>query len=82
MRFVYRTHEWLADHVSWIQYPKPQIRSVSGHAIGWRARWAHRPPMNRWLAVIAPMCIMLLPFVGVYLAIGWVIFLFAYFRRT
>lgn len=81
MRFVYRAHEWLADHISWVQYPKPRIRSISGHSVGWRARWDHRPPMNKAVAIFMPTFLMFLPYVGVYLAILSVVFLFAYFSR-
>ena len=77
-----RVHEWLADHISFVQYPKPRMRSVNGHAHGWRARWQARPPMNRLLALFLPSMMLFVPFVGVYLAVLTVIFLFFYFRRT
>lgn len=82
MRFIYRAHEWLADHVSFIQYPKPKVRSLSGHPYGWRVKWQTRPPMNRIFALCLPTMMLFVPYIGVYLAILSVIFLFAYFRRN
>lgn len=81
MGIVRRVHEWLADHISWIQYPRPRVRSLSGHPHGFRAKWAHRPPMNKPLAVCLPTILLFLPYVGVYLAIASILFLFAYFSR-
>lgn len=81
MDFVYRVHEWLADRVGWVQYPKPRIRSVSGHSHGWRLRWQMRRPMNRLFALCLPTLMLFVPYIGVYLAILSVIFLFAYFKR-
>ncbi|MCA8385371.1 hypothetical protein [Burkholderia multivorans] len=81
MKLAYRIHEWLADHVSWIQYPQPRIRSLSGHAHGWRVRWQTRPPMNRALALFLPTAMLFFPKIGVFLAIAAVIFLFVYFKR-
>jgi hypothetical protein len=81
MRFPFHIHEWLADRIDWLQYPKLRVRSLSGHPHGWRARWQARPPMNRALALCLPTMMLFVPYVGVYLAIGAVIFLFAYFRR-
>lgn len=81
MDFAYRVHEWLADHVRWVQYPKPRVRSVSGHAHGWRLRWQMRRPMNRIFALCLPTLCLFVPYVGVYLAILAVVFLFAYFKR-
>jgi hypothetical protein len=80
-RCVFRLHEWLADRISWVQCPKPRVQSLSGHAYGWRARWQGRPPMNRALALCLPTMLLFVPYVGVYLSIACVIFLFAYFRR-
>ncbi|MGF7001254.1 hypothetical protein P3T25_009647 [Paraburkholderia sp. GAS32] len=40
MRPLFRLHEWLADRFSWVQYPKPQVRSLSGHAYGWPGKMA------------------------------------------
>lgn len=82
MNPLFRVHEWLADHVGWIQYPKPRLRSLSGHSYGWRARWATRPHINRLFAVFLPTMMLFVPHVGVYLAIVSVIFLFFYFRRS
>lgn len=81
MRFVFRAHEWLADHISWVQYPKPRIQSQSGHAHGWWLRWQARPPMNKALAITAPIGLLFVPYFGVYASILWIVFLFAYFRR-
>jgi hypothetical protein len=77
-----RLHEWLADHISFVQYPKPRLKSQSGHLHGWRLRWHLRPPMNRLFAVFMPSMLLFVPYVGVYLAILAIIFLFFYFRRT
>jgi hypothetical protein len=82
MDLYFRAHEWLADRFSWIQYPKPRVRSVSGHLYGWRARWQTRPRMNRALALFLPTAMLFVPYIGVYLAILCVIFLFAYFRKN
>lgn len=82
MDFIYRTQEWLADRVSWVQYPKPRVVSLSGYATGWKLRWAMRKPMNRWIAVSLPTICLFVPYIGVYLAIACVIFLFAYFMKT
>lgn len=81
MSVLFRVHEWLADRISWIQYPKPQLKSVSGHAHGWRAQWQNRPPMNKALALCLPTMMLFVPYIGVFLAIGTVVFLFAYFKR-
>lgn len=84
MRFVYRVHEWLANHVSWVQYPnpKPKVKSLSGHAHGWRARWATRPIMSKSVAILTPIALALfVPYVGVYASILWIAFLFIYFKR-
>ncbi|WP_157378785.1 hypothetical protein [Burkholderia ubonensis] len=82
MGLAYRIHEWLADHISFVQYPKPRLRSLSGHSHGWRARWATRPHMNRLFAIFLPAMMLFVPHIGVYLAIVAVIFLFVYFRRS
>lgn len=34
MRLVTRVHEWLADNVSWIQYPN--VHLLPQRRIGWR----------------------------------------------
>lgn len=81
MDVIFRAHEWLADRFSWIQYPKPRVTSLSGHLHGWRARWAARPPMNKAVAICMPTAMLFVPYIGVFLAIASVIFLFAYFRR-
>lgn len=81
MNIVFRAHEWLADHISWIQYPKPRLRSVSGHPHGLRAWWAHRPALNKPLAICTPTLLLFVPYVGVYFSIAYVLFLFAYFSR-
>lgn len=81
MDWVYRTHEWLADHISWVQYPKPRVRSLSGHPFGFRAWWVNRPAMNKPLAICAPTILLFVPYIGIFLAIACVIFLFAYFNR-
>lgn len=81
MNLFFRAHEWLADRISWVQYPKPRVRSVSGHPHGWMLRWQLRPPMNRALALCIPTAMLFVPYVGVYLSILSVAFLFAYFRR-
>lgn len=81
MNFVFRVHEWLADHISWVQYPRPRMRTVSGHPHGLRARWAMRKPMNRGLAICLPTFLLFVPWVGVYLSVASVLFLFAYFSR-
>ena len=77
-----RMHEWLADHVSFIQYPKPRLRSLSGHSYGWRARWACRPHMNRLFALFLPTMMLFVPYIGVYLAVLAVVLLAFYFRRS
>jgi hypothetical protein len=82
MRTLFRAHEWLADRIGWVQYPKLRVRNLSGHAHGWRARWQARPPMNRALALVMPTACLFVPYVGVYLAIACVVFLFAYFWRS
>lgn len=82
MRPLFRIQEWLADRIGWVQYPKPRVRSLSGHSHGWRARWQARPPMNRALALVMPTACLFVPYIGVYLAILCVLFLFAYFRRV
>lgn len=82
MNLLFRVHEWLADHVDWIQYPKPRVRSLSGHAHGWKLRWQMRPPMNRLFALCLPSMMLFVPGIGVYLAVLTVIFLFFYFRRS
>ncbi|CAB3784313.1 hypothetical protein LMG28138_01784 [Pararobbsia alpina] len=81
MDFIYRAHEWLADRISWVQYPKPRVRSVSGHALGFKARWQTRPPMNKAFAICLPTLLLFVSDIGVYLSIASVIFLFAYFNR-
>ena len=81
MRISYRIHEWLADRISWVQYPKPRLRSLSGHPHGFRAWWAHRPPINRFVAIFGPTALLFVPWIGVYLTICSVLFLFAYFNR-
>jgi len=81
MDFRYKAHEWLADHVSWVQYPKPRVRSLDGYAMGWRLRWQRRPRMHRGLALILPTLCLFVPYIGVYLSICCVFFLIAYFRR-
>lgn len=81
MDFIYRTQEWLADRVKWVQYPKPHVRNHNGYATGLKLRWQMRKPMNRWLAFVLPTGCLFVPWVGVYLSIGCVIFLFAYFKR-
>lgn len=81
MDFVYRAREWLADRVSWVQYPKPRARSLSGYPTGWRLRWAMRPPMNKPVALCMPTLLLFVPDIGVYLSIVSAVFLFAYFRR-
>ena len=45
MKLTTRVHEWLADHISWVQYP--QVRAVSaGARVGpqWRVPmpWPYR----------------------------------------
>jgi hypothetical protein len=82
MDFVRHVHEWLADHISFIQYPKPRLKSLSGHKHGWHARWATRPPMNRLFAIFMPSMFLFVPYIGVYLAALAVVFLFFYFRRS
>lgn len=81
MDFVYRTHEWLADRISWVQYPKPRVMNHNGYATGWKLRWQMRKPMNRMVALLLPTACLFVPRIGVYLSIASVIFLFAYFRR-
>jgi hypothetical protein len=81
MDFFYRTHEWLAARISWVQYPKPRVRNHNGYATGWKLRWQMRKPMNRLFALFLPTMMLFVPYVGVYLAILSVIFLFAYFNR-
>lgn len=81
MDFVFRAQEWLADRVKWVQYPKPRVRNHDGYATGWRLRWQMRKPMNRWLAFCLPTLCLFVPYIGVFLAIGSVVFLFAYFSR-
>lgn len=34
MRLVTRAHEWLADHVSWVQYPN--VRAEHGRSLFWK----------------------------------------------
>lgn len=34
MRLVTRVHEWLADHVSWVQYPN--VRAEHGRSLFWK----------------------------------------------
>lgn len=82
MGLAFRVHEWLADHISWVNYPKPRVRSLSGHPHGWRLRWQMRPPIHRGVALLLPTACLFVPYVGVYLAILCVAFLFAYFRRN
>lgn len=77
-----RVHEWLADHISFIQYPKPKVRSLSGHQHGWRVRWATRPHMNRAVALFLPSMLLFVPYIGVYMAVLAIVFLFFYFRRS
>lgn len=79
MNVFFKAHEWLADHLTWIQYPKPRVRSLSGYPTGLRLRWARRPRMNRWLAFFLPTACLFVPHVGVYLAVVCAVFLFAYF---
>jgi hypothetical protein len=81
MRPLFRIHEWLADRIDWVQYPKLRVSSLNGHPHGWRARWQARPPMNRAMALCLPTAMLFVPYIGVYLAILSVVFLFAYFRR-
>lgn len=82
MGIAYRIHEWLADRVSFIQYPKPRVKSLSGHAHGWRARWAARPYMPRLFAIFMPSMFLFVPYIGVYMAVLTIVFLFFYFRRS
>lgn len=81
MDLIYRAQEWLADRVSWIQYPKPRVRSLSGHAHGWRLRWQLRPQIPTAVAMCLPTAMLFVPRVGVYLAITAAVFLFVYFKR-
>lgn len=48
MRLVTRAHEWLADHVSWVQYPN--VRAENGRSFGWKYEmpWYQR----MWLVVM------------------------------
>ena len=55
--------------------PEPERASA------WLAGKMPRPPMNRALALCLQTMMLFVPYAGVYLAIGAVIFLFAYFRR-
>jgi hypothetical protein len=80
MEPIFRAHEWLADRISWVQYPKPRARSLDGYSTGWLLRWQRRPRMNRWLAVCLPTICLFVPYIGVYLAIVCVLFLIAYFK--
>jgi hypothetical protein len=82
MGIAYRIHEWLADRVSFIQYPKPKVKSLSGHSHGWKARWATRPYIPRPVALFTPPTLLFVPYIGVYLAIVAIVFLFFYFRRS
>jgi len=81
MDLMHRAQEWLADRVSWIQYPKPRVRSLSGHAHGLRLRWQLRPKMNTAVALCLPTAMLFVPRAGVYLAILSALFLFVYFKR-
>jgi hypothetical protein len=82
MGIAYRIHEWLADRVSFIQYPKPKVKSLSGHTYGWKARWATRPHIPKLFALFMPSMLLFVPYIGVYLAILAIVFLFFYFRRS
>lgn len=48
MRLVTRAHEWLADHVSWVQYP--DVRAERGRSLFWKYEmpWYQR----MWLVVM------------------------------
>lgn len=78
---LFRFHEWLADRVSFIQYPKPRAFPVGASTWTLARRWRNRPHMPWPLAVVPPPLMLFLPGKGVYLAIGYIVFLFAYFRR-
>jgi hypothetical protein len=43
MRLTIRIHEWLADHVQWIQYPNvtllPERRPFRLRDLTWKQRW-------------------------------------------
>lgn len=43
MQLTIKIHEWLADHVSWIQYPNvtmlPERRRFRFRDLTWKQRW-------------------------------------------
>jgi len=51
-RIIRKAHEWLADRISWVQYPKPRARPVSKSSL---------PPLYKprsakvWLLTIIPV---------------------------
>lgn len=79
---LFRLHEWLADRVSFIQYPKPRAFPVGGQTWTLARRWRNRPRMPWPLAVVPPPLMLFLPGGGVYLAAAYIVFLFIYFRRV
>ncbi|CAJ0698844.1 hypothetical protein R11007_02901 [Ralstonia holmesii] len=76
----FRLHEWLADRVSFIQYPKPRAYPIGAPTWTLARRWRNRPSMP-WPAAVIPPPLMLFVPGGVYLAIAYIAFLFIYCRR-
>lgn len=78
----YRMHEWLAEHCSFIQYPKPLILPLDNRPQGLSASWRNRPKMHWAAALFPPLLMLLIPAIGVYMAMAYIAFLFLYFKRT
>lgn len=78
----HRIHEWLADRVSFIQYPEPLVVPLHNGPRGLRLMWINRPKMHWTLAIFPPPLMLFVPVIGVYASIGYIVFLFVYFRKT
>lgn len=78
----HRIHEWLAEHISFVQYPRPRAFPLDNRPTGLRRWWQDRPPIPLAGAMIPPPLMLFIPGIGVYLSIGYIAFLFVYFKRT
>ncbi|MBB5508160.1 hypothetical protein [Paraburkholderia atlantica] len=78
MKFTLRAHEWLADHVSWVQYPN--IRQISQKRP--RVFWANPMPLGFRILFGTACLLMLMILVPVLaaLAMGMYAFLGAAFN--
>lgn len=62
--FIYRAHEWLADHCKWVQYPnvrEAQRRPLFKHLMP----WSTRALLVLFAVVILPLCAIAMFFLGV-----------------